>query len=438
LQTEDIDEGGRSQVRTFKVTVIDGPDQGQVHQSTREPVVIGTHERATLRLTDPAVSRHHVELTPLGTGIGVRDLGSRNGTFVGGLRLREGTVNLGTTLSIGRSRITIEPVGAVSAKPRDAQSRFGRLVGHGPAMARAIDRLERASKSDATVLLSGETGTGKELAARSLHEASARSGGPYVVVDCASVPSTLFEAELFGHERGAFTSAHMAREGAFEMADGGTLFIDEIGELSLELQPKLLRVIELRESKRLGGKGPLPVDVRIVAATHRDLRAEVNQRRFREDLYYRLAVVEVALPPLRERLDDLRDLIEAIGGDVAARLRTSVSPLLEPDFLADLARHDWPGNVRELRNYLERTLVLGPQLEEQPPPSERRATPLAGPLLRIREARASAVAAFERDYLERLLLAHDQNVTLAAKAAGVDRVHFYRLLWRNGLRRNQG
>ncbi len=438
--TEEIDGSGGPVVRTFKVTVIDGPNAGKVHRSSREPVVIGSDARAGFQLDDPAVSRSHVELTPLGAGIGVRDLGSRNGTFVGGVRLREGVVSLGSTLTVGRTRITIEPEGAVLAIPRDAPTSFGRLVGHGPAMARALSRLERASKSNVTVLLTGETGTGKELAARSLHEASARANGPYVVVDCAAVPSNLFEAELFGHERGAFTGAHVAREGAFELAKGGTLFIDEIGELALDLQPKLLRVLELRETKRVGGKSAHPVDVRVVAATHRDLRTEVNQKRFREDLYYRLAVVEVTLPPLRERPEDLRELAQILGREAAVRMGASEAAVLSASLLDEIARHDWPGNVRELRNYLERTLVLGSLDEEAKVPADVAdhdgAPPPSADPMKYREARAKALALFERAYLEKLLADHDGSVTPAAKAAGVDRVQFYRLLWRNGLRRN--
>ncbi len=298
-------------------------------------------------------------------------------------------------------------------------------------MRQAFAVLERAAVSDATVLLTGETGTGKEAAAQGLHDRSLRGKGPFVVVDCASVPANLFEAELFGHEKGAFTGATSSREGAFEMADGGTLFIDEIGEIAVELQPKLLRVLERRETKRVGGSKPKAVDVRVVAATHRDLRAEVNEKRFRADLYYRLAVVNVRLPALRERREDLPLLVESLAPLLAQRARTSSAPLLDPAFLDELTHHAWPGNVRELRNYLERALVLGHASARETEPTNE---PIDG-RQPLRTARDAAIAVFERAYLVDVLERAGNQITRAAQLADVDRVHFYRLLRKYGLRK---
>jgi transcriptional regulator with PAS, ATPase and Fis domain len=317
--------------------------------------------------------------------------------------------------------------------PLSAKDAFGSLVGRSVPMRRMFEILERVAGTDATVLMEGETGTGKEAAAESLHRESARRDGPFVVVDCAAIPSELLESELFGHERGAFTGATTARTGVFEMASGGTLFLDEIGELSLDLQPKLLRALESREIKRVGGDRAVPVDVRIVAATNRSLRAEVNDKRFRSDLYYRLAVVELRLPPLRERAEDLPLLVEALLSSLGASHHPESKKLRSAPFLADLGRHAWPGNVRELRNYMERCIALG----ETAPLGAESSGPIDGlPDLKrpLKVAREQWTRAFERRYVEGMLQKHDNNVTAAAREAGVDRMYFYRLLWRYGLR----
>jgi two-component system, NtrC family, response regulator GlrR len=253
------------------------------------------------------------------------------------------------------------------------------------------------------------------------------------VIDCGAVPPDLLESELFGHERGAFTGAVAAREGAFEAAAGGTIFLDEIGELGADLQPKLLRVLERREIKRVGTNKYVPVDVRVVAATNRNLRAEVNAHRFRSDLFYRLAVVKVRLPPLRERLDDLELIVKHILDSLGAAEHPEAAALRTPDFMAHLARHAWPGNVRELRNYLERCMAL----REQTPIIEDGAeteTPTVNAQMPLKLARETWTRTFERRYVEELLRAHQNNVSAAARAAGVDRPYFYRLLWRHGFR----
>jgi two-component system, NtrC family, response regulator GlrR len=296
--------------------------------------------------------------------------------------------------------------------------------------------LARAAGSDITVLLRGETGTGKDQAAESLHRMSARRDQPFVVVDCGGLPARLLGSELFGHARGAFTGADRARVGAAEAAHRGTLFLDEIGELDLDLQPVLLRLLERREVTRVGETRPVPVDVRVIAATSRNLRREVNAGRFRSDLYYRLAVMEVVLPPLRERLDDLPLLLASLLDRAGAADHPGAAALRTPEFAARLARHDWPGNVRELRNYVESCLALA---DRAPPPgtggeSTRNAMPAIDLSMPFRAARDRWLRWFERRYLEELLAGAGDNVSAAARAAGVDRVYFHRLLRRVGLR----
>jgi len=305
------------------------------------------------------------------------------------------------------------------------------MVGCSAAMRRAFVQLERAAASDATVLLEGETGTGKEAAAESMHGQSARCKAPLVPIDCTALPGELLERELFGHERGAFTGALTAQPGLFEAAHGGTLFLDEIGERTLELQPKLLRVLERREIRRIGSTRTQPVNVRVIAATHRNLAAEVSAGRFRADLFYRLAVLEIRLPPLRERPDDLpllvRDLVGRLG------LNPAGAQINEPGFIDHLRGHTWPGNVRELRNYLERCAVMGEQL-----PLPRCGGAASGDDIDLsrplRAARDAWVTRFERRYAEVALRHHAGNVTAAARTAGMDRMSFYRLLYRVGLR----
>jgi DNA-binding NtrC family response regulator len=281
-------------------------------------------------------------------------------------------------------------------------------------------------------LIEGETGTGKEGTAEAIHDASTRKDKPFVVVDCSAIPANLLESELFGHEKGAFTGAATRRIGAFEEASGGTIFLDEIGELPQELQQKLLRVLEQYEIRRIGSNTYERADVRVVAATNRDLRAEVNEGRFRSDLYYRLAVVKISLPALRHRPDDLPILVDRI----LSRLHASdaaISALKKPEFIGTLARATWPGNVRELRNYLERCLVF----QEPVPLSESEghgAVHSIDPSLPYDDARAAALADFERRYVEGLLETHSGSVSSASRAAGVSKVYLYRLINKHGLK----
>ena len=319
-------------------------------------------------------------------------------------------------------------------------ARFGCMVGHSPAMRELMSLIQRAAATDATVLLEGETGTGKEVSAVAIHENSRRQKGPFIVVDCGAIPGQLLESELFGYERGAFTGAVAPRTGAFEAADRGTLFLDEIGELSIDLQPKILRALESRKVKRVGSNNYLPFDARVVAATNRNLRKEVAEKRFRSDLYYRLAVLHIKLPPLRERKGDLAALVD----DVLSQLGVQdslASPLRSREFIDMLARYRWPGNVRQLRNYVERRVALGENIS---PPGNDTSIPPAPPAISVgpevafdqplKVARDEWNTVFEIRYLEGLLARFDNNISAAARAAGVNRVHFHRLLRKHGLR----
>jgi DNA-binding NtrC family response regulator len=281
------------------------------------------------------------------------------------------------------------------------------------------------------VLIEGETGTGKEGAARGIHEASARHKQPFVVVDCSAIPANLLESELFGHERGAFTGAVTQRIGAFEEAHGGTVFLDEIGELPADLQPKLLRVLERHEIRRIGGNVHRPVDVRVIAATNRNLRAEVNAGRFRSDVYFRLAVVRVPIPPLRDHLEDLAILLERTLRSLKAP-PSAMAELLSDRFIATLRRANWPGNVRELRNYLERCLVFN-----APQPIGDDAIPTSAGAdwsLPYEDARARLLNDFEVRYVEKALAAANGRVGLAAKTTGLSRVYLYKLIHKHGLK----
>jgi two-component system response regulator GlrR len=280
-------------------------------------------------------------------------------------------------------------------------------------------------------LLEGESGTGKELAARAIHEASARRGGPFVVIDCGAIPHTLIDAELFGHERGAYTGASSPRPGAFVQAEGGTIFLDEVAELDLELQPRLLGALERREVKPIGAAQPVPIDVRIVAATNQDLRRRANEGLFREDLYYRLAVARVRLPSLRERASDIPLLVRHFIRQHAQK--DGVDYAIDEDLVARLALAAWPGNVRELRNVVEQVVAFGIEevrVVEAPREPVRIDTP-------FKTVKAQVLATFEHEYLVALLAQHGGNITAAASAAELDRVHFLRLLDRHGLRKSR-
>ena len=402
----------------------------------------GSHPAADVVLDDPTVSRLHAELSVEEGGVRLRDLGSTNGCTVGPLRVLDVVLPDGATAALGQSRLQVR-AHAPASEPLHGAPRFGPLVGGSAVMRALFETLQKVAASPATVLVEAESGCGKELVARAVHEASPRRAGPLVVFDAAAVAPALVESALFGHEKGAFTGAVGRTVGCFEEADGGTLFIDELGELPLELQPRLLRALESREVRRVGGNEAVPVDVRIVAATNRDLAREVNEGTFREDLYYRLAVVRVRVPPLRERLDDLPVLVEhlmvqALGGDTA-RARALVAGMDAAQW-ERLRRHRWRGNVRELRNVVERSLALSVALGSEGlshsgvsrGPGDAPRPSLDAPFL---EERQRLVERFEADYLQGMLQRHQGNFSRAAAAAGIDRMYFKRLLKKYGLPR---
>jgi DNA-binding NtrC family response regulator len=447
VQIASSSDGSHVVVPPLELTVTSGVDSGTVYRATNQRMVIGVHPSADLVLRDGTVSRFHCEVAIEGHRVAIRDLGSRNGTLVDGVSVVHAHLKSGSRLTIGNTELEF----GLGQKPLKVEisksARFGSLVGQSLAMRAVFALLDRAAKSDATVLLSGETGTGKEIAAESLHLASSRKDGPFIVVDCGAIPAELLESELFGHEKGAFTGAVSSRQGAFEAAQGGTVFLDEIGELSLELQPKLLRVLEKKQLKRVGQSRYVPIDVRVIAATNRSLQSEVNARRFRADLYYRLAVLEIRLPALRERPEDLPLLVEHILSGFGASRRPEAEVLRGETAALELARHQWPGNVRELRNYVERCLALAERgslsAPSGPPegpagagPGSDELAPDAGgaPQANLRSARQTWLREFEKRYLEELLAQHGGNVSAAARSAGIDRKYLYRLLWRNGLR----
>ncbi len=425
----------------FSLVVERGADEGLQVDSVDGTITVGTADRVDLRLTDPTVSRYHAELTATAEGIAVRDLGSTNGTVVGGALVREVVLRDEMSVRFGKTKTRLRLAGAHEEVRTSDRVSFGALIGASVAMRQVYALLERAAPTSAPVLVMGESGTGKELVARAVHDASDRRDGPFEVVDCGGLPATLIESELFGHVRGAFTSASSDHVGAFERADGGTLFLDELGELPLELQPKLLRVLGAQEVRRLGARDLRKVDVRVVAATNRDLRREVNAGTFRADLFYRLAVIQVHMPPLRERPDDLRPLVRTLLERIAHE--RVLDAVIEPDedLFAALARHHWPGNVRELRNYLEQLLILRvppnlPVVGVAPATGSRGVVGEAlGELARLplRSAKQRLIEQFERAYVERLLEDTEGNVAEAARRAGVDRGTLFRTIRRYGI-----
>lgn len=418
--------------RAIDLVVIAGPDQGKrvrVEGSAR----IGTNRGSELCLTDRTVSRIHCEIAVRPSALTLRDDGSTNGTFVDGRRVRDIDLTEGSVVRVGETSVRVEAAHSPSSTAISTGDRFGELVGASAEMRRLYSILERVCQTEATVLILGETGTGKEVVARSIHEASSRAREPFVTLDCGAIPESLIESELFGHVRGSFTGATSDRRGVFEEANGGTLFIDEIGELPLLMQPKLLRALEARRIRRVGANAYVPIRVRVIAATHRSLYQSVNQGTFRDDLYYRLAVVEVEVPPLRSRTED----IPLLAAHFLEQL-TGVPTTPSAEMLSGLAGRSWPGNVRELRNVIERSLSLGwPATEATLRAPPRRDGPANASIptdLPLKEARLAWVEQFETVYVRALLDRTQGNVTRAAAMAGVNRRFLQRMMARLGIR----
>jgi len=436
----------------LRLEVIAGPDRGASLDLITGTYYVGKGRGCDLTLADAAVSRRHLEVAILAHGVRLRDLGSTNGSHYQGARFDAVEVAPGAHVRIGRSELRVVPASggaAVSTTPilrlptPVLPARFGALESAIPAMQQVFSLLSRAAVSDAVVLIQGETGTGKELAAEAIHAASPRKHGPFVVCDLASLPRSLIESELFGHVRGAFTGAERDRRGAFVEAHGGTLFLDEIGELVLDAQPRLLRALERKQVKPVGASGYVQANCRVVAATNRDLLAEVRAGRFREDLFHRLAVVRVQLLPLRQRRDDIPQLALSILARAAGRGRPP--PRIPPETMEMLKAHDWPGNVRELRNVLERASSLAPGAAvvderllgfDDPRLSASISSPpfeLGDVTASFKEAKDRLVQAWEKEYVTALLAKHGGNVSLASRAGGLDRVYLHRLMKKHGL-----
>lgn len=414
--------------RAFSLLVAEGDQAGMacaIPKAAPHRFTVGKSEACDLTLTDREVSRRHLALEQRGGVLHVEDLGSTNGTFVNGVRVIEALVEGGETLRVGSTVLRVEARGEKDAVRTPPAMGFGRVIGASPQMRRLYPFCERLAKTDIPVVIEGETGTGKELLAESLHENSLRANGPFVVFDCTTVAPNLMEAVLFGHERGAYTGADSARPGVFERADGGTLFIDEIGDLEIGLQAKLLRAVERSEVRRVGGASYTKVDVRLVCATRRDLELAIQEGCFRDDLYHRLAVARIELPPLRNRSGDVELLAQFFWGQLGGGS-------IPPGFIENVKLHRWPGNVRELRNLVARTIALGDLAPVMP--SDSAQDDLSGFFdevlseeLPFTRARDMVMDEFRRQFVERALERHGGSVPKAAAAAGVSRRYFDRI-----------
>jgi DNA-binding NtrC family response regulator len=431
-----------------RVTVTAGPEAGQVFPIAQRLAVIGRSPAADVRLTDPTVSSFHFEVAATPQGVHVVDLESANGTMYGGARIERATLPSGAMLNVGRSIIRLELDAPFAPEATDIPV-FGELRGNSRPMRELFSMLERLSRTDLGVLIEGQTGSGKELVARALHDKGRNPNGPFMVLDCTAIPATLAESIIFGHEKGAFTGAVERRIGLFEAAQGGTIFLDEIGELPLDLQPKLLRVLERREVQRVGGSKPIPIQVRVLCATWRDLRAMINQGKFREDLYFRLAQARVPVPSLRERADDIPLLVTHFLGHIPRDMQAARK--ITDEALEELTRRDYPGNVRELKSTIERASMTaagdiitptdlafermltghGAHAPVAPAPS---IAPPSGELGKFKDVKRTLIDEFERDYLQRLLAKTGNNLSRAAQIAGVERHHLRDLFRKHGLR----
>lgn len=397
-----------------------------------EPVTVGRGEACGLVLADRKVSAIHLELTAGPLGVRVLDKGSLNGTFIAGVRIADAHLTEPTRIVVGDTTLAFEPTG-VERVALGRATTWGRMVGASTSMRLVFDRLARAAPTDLTVLVTGETGTGKEVVAQALHENGARQSGPFVIVDCGAIPAGLAESFLFGHARGAFTGASSPRQSPFVDARGGTIFLDEIGELPIELQPKLLRVIAERRVKPVGSNAYLPVDVRIVAATRVDLSRAVNDGTFRSDLYFRLAQLRLELPPLRERPEDIPLLLNATFtelGDPGALGRVPEAAMQR------LLRHQWPGNIRELKTAATVAFTMadgGGIIDPAAYLGEVTGPPGTLESLSYKEARRIVLDRFEVAYFRKQVAQASGNLTEVARRSGIARGHVRRYVRRHDL-----
>lgn len=431
-----IERDGRTVARRLqkvRLTVVEGPDLGSSFEAAQDEIRVGSSDENDLALRDPAVSRRHVSLRLTAEGIRVRDLGSTNGVHLGDMRVHDCVVPGSVDLTLGATKIRVEALGETVEKDISAAIRFGRLVGASATMREVFAVLERVAASELTVLVEGEPGTGKELVADAIHRHSARKGAAFTVVDCAAIPKDQLEVELFG--------VVGKRDGLFQRSEGGTIFLAEVTELPGDVQAKLLRAIDTRHVRPVGAPAPVPVDVRIIASTCRNLPREVKENRFRQDLYYRLAAVVVKLPPLRSRLEDVPLLIETAAEDInrhrAAQGLPSL-PGLDKRAMDLLLQYDFPGNVRELRNLVERFSVFGPDPNALQNGDGLMAARAGGWEIRtdlpFHDAKEIWTDIFEKTYLTKLLQTHGNNVSAAARTSGIDRRHLQRLMVKHDLR----
>jgi len=425
-------------VQKSKLLAISGPLQGKEFKVDKNVFTLGSGTNNDLVLQDSTVSRRHCEIQLMPEGYVIRDLGSTNGTVVQGVKVTEAFLSQSTEIQLGKTKLVFCPLKEAMEYTLSQNDSFGDLLGKSIPMRRVFHIAETYAPTDATILIEGETGTGKEVLAEEIHKHSARKDKPFVVIDCAALAKELIESELFGHTRGSFTGASLDRVGAFEYADGGTVFLDEIGDLSGDLQPKLLRVLEKKEIRKVGSNKLTNIDVRIISATNRKLEAEVNAGRFREDLYFRLSVVNIDLAPLRNRKDDLpmlakRFLKEFFGAD-------AMDQIVDFDKAMEAFKtHDWPGNVRELRNIIEmaaydkqRPLNLSSFLYLGRMKATAENLRDSGPeeLRPFKVAKGDLVEKFERDYILAILKRNDWNVSKAAREACIERAYLQRLIKR--------
>ena len=425
MRTPDVtvESSRKMELRGGTLRVVSAPEQKlEVGIESR---TIGRGEACDLRLADPKVSAIHLELVGTSEGVRIEDKGSRNGTFIGGARIASGFLIRAVEVTIGDTALAFEPALAERVSVGRA-SAFGPLVGASAAMRVVFERVARGAPTELSVLVTGETGTGKELVGRALHDASERRAAPFVVVDCGSIPAGLAESVLFGHERGAFTGASESRRSPFVEANGGTVFLDEIGELPLEMQPKLLRVLAERRVKPVGSNRYEPVDVRVVAATRRDLAGAVNAGTFRSDLYFRLAQLRVELPPLRARPEDIPVILAAVFNELG---QPRALGRVKEDAMDRLLRHPWPGNVRELKSAALAAIALADPADPIDPSlyvgdlGIEVSTRFDAP---YKEARRDVLERFETVYFGRHLLETRGNLAEVARRTGLSRMHVRR------------